>query len=317
LYRQHLQLACVSGEPAHRVQERSFQIGINRLARRLSGTSRGLALGGGGARAFAHIGVIEVLDQEGIDFDAVAGTSMGAVVGCAYAMGRDASQIAYLVKEIIPDSKAIFDKGLPLVSFFRGRKLNHAIQAAFGDTRFSDLQIPFFCNAADLNTAQSVIFESGYVSTAIRASVSLPGVFPPVQLDPYDLVDGGILNNLPGSVLRDKGYHRIIGVNVTPIEDHRSARTQVEDRRGRLFEKIRDYFTLPPILKIIYRSTTIQGIELLKFRMQKFDYIFHPPIGDYDIFDFHRRDEIIESGRRAAREHLQEIKDSLYRPNMD
>ncbi|MCR9141219.1 MAG: patatin-like phospholipase family protein [bacterium] len=316
LYRQHLELACVSGDPAHRIQERSFQIGVNRLARRLSGTSRGLALGGGGARAFAHIGVIEVLDEEGIDFDSVAGTSMGAVVACAYAMGRDASEIAYLVKEIIPDSRAIFDKGLPFVSFFRGRKLNQAILSAFGDTRFEDLQIPFFCNAADLNTAQSVIFESGYVSTAIRASVSLPGVFPPVQLDPYDLVDGGILNNLPGSVLRDKGYHRIIGVNVTPIEDHRSAQTQVEDRRGGIFEKIRDYFTLPPILKIIYRSTTIQGIELLKFRMQKFDYIFHPPIGDYDIFDFHRRDEIIESGRRAARDHLQEIKETLYRPNM-
>lgn len=316
LYRRHLQLACVSGDPAHRIQERSFQTGINRLARRLSGTSRGLALGGGGARAFAHIGVIEVLDEEGIDFDSVAGTSMGAVVGCAYAMGRDASEIAYLVKEIIPDSNSIFDKGLPLVSFFRGRKLNHAILSAFGDVRFSDLEIPFFCNAADLNTAQSVIFESGYLSTAIRASVSLPGVFPPVKLDPYDLVDGGILNNLPGSILRDKGYNRIIGVNVTPIEDHRSAQTQVEDRRGGIFEKIRDYFTLPPILKIIYRSTTIQGIELLKFRMQKFDYIFHPPIGDYDIFDFHRRDEIIESGRRAARDHLQEIKDTLYRPNM-
>lgn len=316
LYRQHLRLDCVSGDPAHKIQERSFQIGINRLARRLSGTSRGLALGGGGARAFAHIGVIEVLDEEGIDFDSVAGTSMGAVVACAYAMGRDASEIAYLVKEIIPDAGSIFDKGLPLVSFFRGRKLNHAIQKAFGDIRFSDLEIPFFCNASDLNTAQSVIFESGYVSTAIRASVSLPGVFPPVKLGPYDLVDGGILNNLPGSVLRDKGYNRIIGVNVTPIEDHRSAQTQVEDRRGGIFEKIRDYFTLPPILKIIYRSTTIQGIELLKFRMQKFDYIFHPPIGDFDIFDFHRRDEIIESGRRAARDNLQEIKDTLYRPNM-
>ena len=129
-------------------------------------------------------------------------------------------------------------------------------------------------------------------------------------------MDGGILNNLPGSILRDKGFNRIVGVNVTPIEDHRSAQTQVEDRRGGILEKILDYFSLPPILKIIYRSTTIQGIELLKFRMRQFDYIFHPPIGDFDIFDFDRRDEIIEAGRRAARDHLQEIKDTLHRPEL-
>lgn len=316
LYRQHLRLVSVSAEPAHKIHERVFQIGVNRLARRLSGTSRGLVLGGGGARAFAHIGVIEVLDQEGIDFDAVAGTSMGAVIGCAYAMGRDASEIAYLVKEILPDAAAIFDKWIPLVGFFRGRKLNQAILKGFGDLRFEDLEIPFFCNSSDLNTAQSIIFENGFVATAIRASVSLPGVFPPVKLGPYNLVDGGILNNLPGSILRDKGFNRIVGVNVTPIEDHRSAQTQVEDRRGGILEKILDYFSLPPILKIIYRSTTIQGIELLKFRMRQFDYIFHPPIGDFDIFDFDRRDEIIEAGRRAARDHLQEIKDTLHRPEL-
>ncbi len=316
LYKRHMRLSCVSGGPAHRIEERAFQIGINRIARKLSGTSRGLVLGGGGARAFAHIGVMEVLDREGIDFDAVTGTSMGAVIGCGYAMGRDASELAYLVKQIIPDSDAILDKRLPLVSFFRGKKLNKAILSAFGNTRFEDLEIPFYCNAADLNTAQSVIFEQGFVSTAIRASVSLPGIFPPMKLGPYDLVDGGVLNNLPGDILRDKGFNRIIGVNVTPLEDHRSSDTQVEDRPGGLFQKIKDYFSLPPILKIIYRSTTIQGIELLKLRLDDFDYLFHPDIAPWDIFDFHRRDEIIEAGRRAALDSLQEIKDTLYRPRM-
>ncbi|MCB1319146.1 MAG: patatin-like phospholipase family protein [Leptospiraceae bacterium] len=318
LYRNHIRLRSVReaslqiGTP-----ERAFQTGINRLARMLSGTRRGLVLSGGGARAFAHIGVLEVLDQAGIDFDVVAGTSMGSVVGAGYALGKDAREIEAMVAKIIPDSKAILDKTIPLISFFRGHKLNRAVLDAFGDARFEDTEIPFYCNGTDLDSGQSIVFERGYISTAVRGSVSLPGVFPPLKLGRYNIVDGGVINNLPGSILRDKGYNRIIGVNVSPLEDPHAADTAVEARRGSFWERFRDYFSLPPIIKIVNRSIAIQGVELLKFRLSDFEYVFHPPINRFDVFDFNLREQIIEIGRRSARDHLPEIQAALSRARLN
>ena len=286
--------------------------GVGRLARRLSGTSRGLCLGGGGSRAMAHAGVIEVFEAEGLDFDAVGGTSMGSVLGAAYAMGLNSGEIKYLLKQILPDSGAILDKAMPLISFFRGKKLSKAILKAFGEKRFEELEIPFFCNGSDLSSGSQVLFEKGFLSTAIRASVSLPGVFPPMKLGNYRIVDGGVLNNLPGDILRDKGYNRIIGVNVTPLEDVGSAQTDLDARKG-ILQGLRDYLTLPPILKIIYRSITMEGRALLKFRMEDFDFVLHPEISGYDVFDFHLQDEIIERGRESALKNIGEIKAALSR----
>ncbi|MBX7059847.1 MAG: patatin-like phospholipase family protein [Leptospirales bacterium] len=313
LYRNHLTIRSSSGAPPHLNPERNFHTGVNRAARRLSGASRALCLGGGGARAFAHIGALEVFEQADVDFDAVIGVSMGAVIAAAYAAGRDSAEIGRMVKEIIPDSTSVLDKTVPLVSFFRGRRLARTILRAFGDLRFEDLEIPFYCNAVDLDTGATVLFEQGYIATAIRASVSLPGVFPPMQLDGRALVDGGVLNNLPGNVLRSKGFHRVVGITVTPMEDRRAARTRLEDRRGGPLQKIKDYISLPPILKIISRSIAVQGIELMKLRFDDFDFILSPAVSEYDVFDFHRRDAIIEAGRRTANEHIHEIKEALLR----
>ncbi len=284
---------------------------LQRLARRLSGAARGLCLGGGGARALAHIGVLQVFEEAGLDFDAAAGASMGAVIAAAYAMELDATEIARLVAAVIPDSDAILDKALPLVSFFRGRKLSRAILRGFGDLRFEDLEVPLYINSSDLDTGQVIVFDRGYVATALRASVTLPGVFPPVRLGPYNLVDGGVLNNLPGAPLRKCGMRRVLGVNVTPLEDRRAAAVDIQARSGGVLARLKDYLSLPPILKIVSRAIAIQGQELLRFRMEDFDSIIHPAVQGFDIFDFHRRDEIIAAGRRAAEEQLDEIKDAL------
>lgn len=316
LYRNHFRLRSLQDNIEEVRRERIFNAGLNRLARNLSETSRGIVLGGGGARACAHIGVLDVLDASGIDFDVVAGTSMGAVIGAGFAAGYDANQLSTMVSEIIPDSDAILDKGWPIVAFFRGRKLNQALYKAFGDMRFSDLEIPFYCNGTDLDSATSLVFEKGYLATALRASVSLPGVYPPFKMGQYRVVDGGVINNMPGDILRDRGYNRIIGVNVSPLQDPRAAETRVKDREGGIIARVKDYFSLPPILKIINRAIAIQGNELLKFRMDDFDFVFHPDVNDWDVFDFRSREAITDAGRRAAEEHLSEIKASLYRHSM-
>ncbi len=311
LYRRHIWLRADFGNSAGRPG--LYLRGLRRLARHLNGTSRGLCLGGGGARAFAHVGVIEVLEREGIDFDAVAGTSMGAIIGAWACMGHDAHELREGLRDILPTSEAILDKTLPLVSFFRGRRLNGAILRGFGRSRFEDLELPFYCNGADLNSGRQILFESGFLATALRASVSLPGVFPPLALGNMKLIDGGVINNLPGDILRERGHSVVIGVNVTPLEDENSATTTVRRRRGPFgfLRGLLDYLSLPPILNIVYRSITMEGRELIRFRMDDFDQVLEPNVTEFGLFDFHRIDEIIERGRREAELHLDTIREVL------
>ena len=287
--------------------------GLRRLARRLSGSSRGLCLGGGGARAFAHIGVLQVLEREGIEFDAVSGTSMGAIIGAAYAMGKDAAEIRQLLGRILPSAESILDKTLPLISFYRGRKLNQAILSGFGNSRFEELELPFFCNGADLNSGRHILFESGFLATALRASVSLPGVFPPLAIGGMRIIDGGVINNLPGDVLREKGHAVVIGVSVTPLEEPRSGMTTVQREKGAfgLLKGLRKYLSMPPILSIVYRSITMEGRELMRFRMDTFDHVLEPEVTEFDLFDFHRIDSIVERGRLETEQHLEQIREVL------
>jgi len=279
----------------------------------LSGSSRGLALGGGGARAFAHVGVLEVLEQEGMDFDGVAGSSMGAIIGAAHAMGKSAQEIHRLLHQILPDSAAILDKTLPLVSFFRGRRLNRAILRGFGDARFEELQLPFVCNAVDLKSGNQILFDSGFLATALRGSVSLPGVFPPLKLGDYDIVDGGVINNLPGDILREKGYAIILGLNATPMTDIRSSQTEVRPETGAFgfLRGLRKYLELPPILGIMYRSIAMEGRELMRFRKDTFDLVLEPDVAEFDIFDFQEIDRIVDRGREEALKHLPELRATL------
>ncbi len=312
LYKQHVR---IQSDDALSSRAPLLRKGIGRLARRLSGTSRGLCLGGGGARAFAHVGVLDILEQESIDFDAVVGTSMGSIIAAGYAMGRGAAEINSMLGRILPTSASVLDKTLPLVSFFRGHRLSKSILSGFGPATFEDMETPFYCNGSDLNTGRMILFDSGYVATALRASVSLPGVYPPVQIGEHSVVDGGVLNNLPGFILREKGYNRIIGVNVTPLEDARSGKVDVDKRRG-LLRGLLDYFTMPPILNIVYRAITMEGQENLRLRVDDFDHVVHPNVTGYGVFDFEKREQIVELGRQAAREQIKDIKAALARKAM-
>lgn len=312
LYKNHFRLQ--RDAPGVRDQQgRLYKSSLDRLARRLSGSSRGLVLGGGGARAFAHIGVLEVLEREGIEFDAISGTSMGAVVGAAYALGNSPHEIGRMLARILPNSAAVMDKVLPLISFYRGRKLGRALLRGFGEKRFEDTLLPFVCNGADLNSGRQIIFERGFLATALRASVSLPGVFPPVRMGNLRIVDGGVINNLPGEILRDRGHAVVLGVNVTPMADERSSITDVQRERGAFgfLRGLRNYLSVPPILNIVYRAITMEGRELIRLRMDAFDHVLEPNVGEFDVFDFQDIDRIVDRGRQAAQQNLPEIREIL------
>ncbi|MFN3604849.1 MAG: patatin-like phospholipase family protein [Leptonema sp. (in: bacteria)] len=280
---------------------------FRRFVRMIIGNSRGLVLGGGGARAFAHIGVLEIFDSEQIEFDAVIGSSMGAIIGALYCMGYEPIQIRKKIETYLCKSELILDKTIPTVAFFKGKKVNLLLDQVFEDIRIEDLDIPFYCTSTDLVTGKLVIFESGFLDFALRCTVSLPGIFPPIQYGEFVLVDGSVVNNLPGEFLKGKNYNKILGINVTPLMDPLSSQLEMNRRMG--FKGIYKYYSLPPILNIINRSIAIQGRELLKYQMQYFNYILHPDVSQFGLFDFHLYDEIIAKGREKAIEKLQEIKE--------
>ncbi len=175
-----------------------------RLVRRFTGKAWGLALGGGGARGFAHIGAIKALQEAGIPIDMIAGTSMGAILGAQHAMGLNPDEMILQSRRAYVGGSDLTDMTLPLVSFRSGRGTTARLQAMFGDRMIEDLPIPYFCVSCNLTRATAIIHERGPVVTWTRVSCSVPGLLPPVPWKGDLLVDGALLNNLPVNEMRSR-----------------------------------------------------------------------------------------------------------------
>ena len=178
----------------------------------------GLALGSGSARGLAHIGVIKVLQDAGIPIDMIAGTSIGAIVGGLFALRRDITRIEEVANEM---SRArlfsLLDLKFRRTGLISGHKIMDWAKSAIGhDVRFTDLEIPFACIATDLFTGEQIVFNDGSVLEAARASFSIPGLFSVAKLQGRYLIDGGVVNPVPVSTLKDMGAEFIIAVNVIP-----------------------------------------------------------------------------------------------------
>lgn len=194
----------------------------------------GLALGGGGARGLAHIGVLKALKEESIPIDLIAGTSMGAVIGALYAKERKVDILEKMVLETdwkqlvrLVDLNLLPGKGL-----VHGEKIKELLRSLIGDARFQDLEIPLAVVAADVQTSEEIIFHEGSVIEAVRASISLPVIFTPVKWGDRFLVDGGIVNPVPIDVVRNMGAEVVIAVNVIPSPSQREQRNSAKERSG-------------------------------------------------------------------------------------
>jgi NTE family protein len=172
-----------------------------RLARVLARRSIGLVLSGGGARAYAHIGVVRALREAGLPFDVVGGTSMGAIVAGCVAMGWTDDEIEQRISKAFVETNPLGDYTLPVVALVRGNRVNDRLREAFGDTLIEDLDVPFFTVSTDLVSADMRIHRGGLLRKALRASISLPGILPPVVDGDSLLVDGAVLRNFPVDVL--------------------------------------------------------------------------------------------------------------------
>ncbi len=171
----------------------------------------GLSLSGGALRGLAHIGVIEVLLENGIDIDMVAGTSMGSIIGGLYACGMDVTFMRRFCENINPiEASRLYDLSIPRRGMMRGKKIVELINTLTGGRNIEDLEIPYVAAACCLEDSKTVYFREGKLTDAIRASISIPGIFEPVYIDGKTYVDGGVLERSPVNILRDMGADYII-----------------------------------------------------------------------------------------------------------
>ena len=275
-----------------------------RLARFLTGRAVGLVLGGGGARGFAHLGVIRALREAGVPIDAIGGTSMGAVIAAQYAMGHDEAALRTLNRRTWIDANPLKDRTLPVVALLACRRLDSMVTSMFGDLEIADLWLPYFCISADLTHAEVRVHDRGSVGRAVRASMSLPGMAIPVRDGNALLVDGGVLNNVPADVMKKLCGGKVIAVDVTPEKDLAVTRPYPEAASGWSLLVNRKRTELPSILAIIMRTVMLSSAHNRERVAGDIDLLIAPEIAPFGMFEWHRLDEIVQAGYDAARPAL-------------
>jgi predicted acylesterase/phospholipase RssA len=271
---------------------------FGRIARTLTERGVGLVLGGGGARGFSQIGVIRALQENGIPIDLIGGTSMGAIVAAAYAMGWDAPTMTALGREAFVDSKAFTEYTLPLVSLLRGHRLDRVTRKIFGETLVEDLWIPQFSVSCNLTASEAVVHRRGPLWKAVRASGSLPGVLAPIVENGDLLVDGGVLDNLPGDVMRSISGGPVIVVDVTPGQDLKATCESAPSP----WRILRDRFLsrpgpgMPGIVDILMRATTLNSVRVAGEVKRDADLYLHPPVEGFGMLEFDAVERIVAIG---------------------
>ena len=207
---------------AHHHVRRGHAADLARMGRLLAGTGTSLVLGGGGARGFAHLGVLDVLEELGQPVDMICGASIGAIMGVGPSMGWDAATSR---ENALSSFTRLFDVTVPTTSILRGARITRRFRAMLGDVDICDLWVPYFCVSTNLTTAELEVHDRGPLVDALRASIAIPGVLPPVPHEGDLLVDGGLLDNVPVAEMRRRNPNgRVLAIDVAPAEGPSAAR---------------------------------------------------------------------------------------------
>ena len=286
---------------------RGRQADWERLARLLTGRAVGLALGGGGARGFAHLGVLRALQELGQPVDVVGGTSFGALVAALVAMEMDWRDIHELFKEQLVKRPPQHDYTLPIVALASGGRITSTMRRIFGDLRIEDLWLPFLCMTTNLSRAVPVVHTSGPVSRWVRASLSLPGLAPPVIEGGEIFVDGCIFNNLPADVMAQRWHAAVVAVEVsedvpmTTTVPHADVVSGwgVLARKILPFGKRHDLPTFPLMVQRAAMAASAQSLERVRNMAAAY---LHPDVGVCNVLDWGRHESLVEAGYRCAME---------------
>ena len=250
----------------------------------------GLALGGGAARGFAHVGVIQVLEENGIRPSLVTGTSAGSLVAAIYASGKNGTQLQRVAESM--EEAAIADWTLPIFNrgLLRGEALARYVNTQVGGRSIEDMAMPLGVVATDLNTGKEVVFQRGDTGTAVRASSSVPAVFQPVKIAGREYVDGGLVSPVPVGAARRMGADFIIAVDISsPPEGSLTGGT----------------------LDILLQTFAIMGKSINTFELRDADIVVRPDLQGISSSDFSARKRSIEAGRKAMLRVLPELKAAI------
>ncbi|MET0313550.1 MAG: patatin-like phospholipase family protein [Hansschlegelia sp.] len=266
-----------------RIQVRKGHAGDHRrLARLVSGSARGLVLGGGGARGFAHYGVIRALADADLPIDFIGGTSMGAIVAACVAMDWDMDRIAAEMERGFVNQNPVDDYTLPYIALTRGAKVDAALALSFGDTRIEDLWLPFFCMSSNLTTGMAMVHKSGALHEALRASIAIPGLLPPVCSADGVLVDGGMMNNLPADVMAEQERGPVLAVDV----GNDVALTAMDPRSwfGKAMRRwVGAPAMMPAMTQVLLRAATVSGAAQTMNAVRRASVVLRPPLAGVDL----------------------------------
>jgi NTE family protein len=251
-----------------------------------------LVLAGGAARGFAHIGVIRVLEQEKIPIDLIVGTSVGSLIGAIYAHDQNSFELEWTAFALEKDH--VFDFGMlgALTSMgpVKGDRLEEFVRAKVPVLNIENLKVPFAAVATDLNRGTRVVLDRGSVARAVRASSAIPGVFNPVQHQGRMLVDGGVVDNIPIAVAREKGADIVIAVDIS--------------------ENVTN-FNVTNMVDVVIQSVNIMFKENVATRKKDADVLIAPAVGNVGMLDFTEKKRCMQAGIDAARLAVPEIRGKL------
>ncbi|OGW35003.1 MAG: patatin [Nitrospirae bacterium GWC2_56_14] len=248
-----------------------------------------LVLGGGAARGFAHIGVIRTLEQEKIPIDMIVGTSVGSLIGAIYASDMNSFELEWTAFALEKDS--IFDYGIMNaftgMGLANGDKLEEFVRTKIATSNIEDLKLPFVAVATDLNRGTRVVLDRGSVAKAVHASSAVPGVFNPVEHQGRLLVDGGVMDNIPIAVAREKGADIVIAVDIS--------------------ENLAN-FNITNLVDVMLQAVNIMFNENVRYKKKEADVLITPHVGSVAMLDFTQKKRCMQAGIEATQKAMPEIR---------
>lgn len=270
-----------------------------RIARIVTGTAVGLVLSGGGARAYAHIGVVRALNELKVPLDFLGGASMGAVVAAGPALDWSDEELDARIRTAFVRSNPLSDIAVPIVAMTRAGKVARLLYDAYGETDIADMPRPFFAVSSNLTTGRLEVHRRGLLRRAMRASIAIPGVMPPVVIDGQVLVDGAVVKNFPTDVMRQLNAGPTIGSDMSQVRGVDPAGLENPPSWWRWIAS-GAWRNGPPIVSVLMRSATITtDAELERSRAQT-DLLILPDPGATDIRDWKIYEPVVEAGHAAA-----------------
>lgn len=301
------------------VRDRS-RADLARVARTITGQSVGVVFSGGGARAYAHVGVVRALHEAGVPIDFLGGASMGAIVAAGVAMGWDDAEIDRRIRHAFVDSSPVDDIAFPLIAMTFGEKVRTRLHENFGDVEIGDLWLPYFCVSSNLTSGAYQLHRRGHLCEALRASIAIPGLLPPVTQNNNVLVDGAVMKTFPADIMRALHLGPIVGVDVT------RGRNITADQVARPSSVLRwilsgEWRKGPPIVSLLLRAATVTSARDLAANRLATDLLVTPKVDNIEIRDWKAYEPAVAAGHEAMVHALRNLEgpitDLRRRPSLE